>query len=47
MSANPISLAIAVVLAGLGVLGIVLGRFIAPGAVLMALAVIVLENLGL
>jgi regulator of protease activity HflC (stomatin/prohibitin superfamily) len=45
MSPNPISLAIAVVLGGLGVLAIMLGRLIVPGAVLIILAVIVLAAL--
>ena len=45
MNANPISLAIAVVLAGFGVLAIALGRLILPGGVLIALAVVVLASL--
>ena len=45
MSPNPISLAIAVVLAGLGVLGIAFGRLIVPGVLLIALAVVVLASL--
>jgi regulator of protease activity HflC (stomatin/prohibitin superfamily) len=45
MSPNPISLAIAVVLAGLGVIAIGLGRLIVPGAVLIGLAAIVLAAL--
>ncbi len=44
MSANPISLAIIVVLAGLGALAISVGRIV-PGAVLIALAVIVFAAL--
>jgi regulator of protease activity HflC (stomatin/prohibitin superfamily) len=45
MSPNPISLAIAVVLAGLGVLAIAFGRLIVPGVLLIALAVVVLASL--
>jgi regulator of protease activity HflC (stomatin/prohibitin superfamily) len=45
MSPNPISLAITVVLAGLGVLAIMFGRLVVPGAVLIGLAVIVLAAL--
>jgi regulator of protease activity HflC (stomatin/prohibitin superfamily) len=45
MSPNPISLAISVVLAGLGMLMIGLGRLVLPGAVLIVLAVIVLAAL--
>jgi regulator of protease activity HflC (stomatin/prohibitin superfamily) len=45
MSFNPISLAIAVVLAGLGVLAIGVGRLIVPGGLLIVLAVIVLAAL--
>jgi regulator of protease activity HflC (stomatin/prohibitin superfamily) len=45
MSPNPISLAIAVVLGGLGVLAIALGRLVLPGALLIALAVVVLATL--
>jgi regulator of protease activity HflC (stomatin/prohibitin superfamily) len=45
MSANPISLALALVFAGIGALAIVLGRFIVPGALLIALAVIILVSL--
>jgi regulator of protease activity HflC (stomatin/prohibitin superfamily) len=45
MSFNPISLAIAVALAALGVLLIGLGRLIVPGALLIVLAVIVLAAL--
>lgn len=45
MSPNPISLAIAVVLGGLAFIAIALGRAIAPGAVLIALAVVVLVSL--
>ena len=44
MNPNPISLAIAVVLAGSGVLAIALGRLILPGGVLIALAVVVLAS---
>jgi regulator of protease activity HflC (stomatin/prohibitin superfamily) len=44
VSANPISLAIVVVLAGLGALAISVGRIV-PGAVLIALAVIVFAAL--
>jgi regulator of protease activity HflC (stomatin/prohibitin superfamily) len=44
MSPNPISLAIAVVLGGLGVLAIALGRLVLPGALLIALAVVVLAT---
>jgi len=40
MSPNPISLAIAAVLGGLGFVSIALGRALAPGAVLIALAVL-------
>src|SRR5215470_15930136 len=45
MSPNPISSAIAAVLAGLGALAILSARFLIPGAVLIALAVIVLVAL--
>src|SRR5262249_3136973 len=45
MSPNPISLAVAVVLAGLGVLSIMLGRLIVPGGLLIALAIVVLAAL--
>jgi len=45
MSFNPISLAIAVVLAGLGVLAIGLGRLVVLGALLIVLAVFVLAAL--
>src|SRR5438046_7444817 len=45
MSPNPISLAIVVVLAGLGALLIVLARLVVPGAMLIVLAVIVLAAL--
>ena len=45
MSPNPISLAIVVVLAGLGVLMIGLARLVLPGALLILLAVIVLAAL--
>jgi regulator of protease activity HflC (stomatin/prohibitin superfamily) len=45
MSPNPISLAIAIVLAGFGALAIALGRMLVPGAVLIALAVVVLASL--
>ncbi len=45
MSFNPISLAIAVVLAGLGVLVIGLGRLVVPGVLLIVLAVTVLAAL--
>ena len=45
MSPNPISLAIVVVLAGLGVLMIGLARLVLPGALLIILAVIVLAAL--
>ena len=45
MSPNPISLAIVVVLAGLGVLAIGLARLVLPGALLILLAVIVLAAL--
>jgi regulator of protease activity HflC (stomatin/prohibitin superfamily) len=45
MSPNPISLAIVVVLAGLGVLAIALARLVVPGALLIVLAVIVLAAL--
>ena len=45
MSPNPISLAVAVVLAGLGVLLIGLARLVVPGALLIALAVVVLAAL--
>ena len=45
MSPNPISLAIVVVLAGLGVLAIALARLVVPGALLIVLALIVLAAL--
>jgi regulator of protease activity HflC (stomatin/prohibitin superfamily) len=45
MSPNPISLAIVVVLAGLGVLAIGIARLVVPGALLIVLAVIVLAAL--
>src|SRR5215471_16171831 len=45
MSPNPISSAIAAVLAGLGALAILSARLLVPGAVLIALAVIVLVAL--
>jgi regulator of protease activity HflC (stomatin/prohibitin superfamily) len=45
MSPNPISSAIAAVLAGLGALAILSARLLIPGAVLVALAVIVLVAL--
>jgi len=45
MSFNPISLAVAVVLAGIGVLAIGLGRLVVPGALLIVSAVIVLAAL--
>jgi regulator of protease activity HflC (stomatin/prohibitin superfamily) len=45
MSPNPISSAIAAVLAGLGALAILSARLLVPGAVLVALAVIVLVSL--
>jgi regulator of protease activity HflC (stomatin/prohibitin superfamily) len=45
MSFNPISLAVAVVLAGLGILAIGLGRLVVPGVLLIVLAVIVLAAL--
>jgi regulator of protease activity HflC (stomatin/prohibitin superfamily) len=45
MSPNPISLAIAVVLGGLAFISIAVGHAIAPGAVLIALAVAVLVSL--
>jgi regulator of protease activity HflC (stomatin/prohibitin superfamily) len=45
MSPNPISLAITVVLTGLGILAIMFGRLVVPGAVLIGLAVIVLAAL--
>jgi hypothetical protein len=45
MSPNPISLAIVVVLAGLGVLAIGLARLVLPGALLILLAVVVLVAL--
>ncbi len=44
MTANPITLAIVVVLAGLGILAILAG-WIVPGAVLLALAVVVYSSL--
>ena len=44
MTPNPISLAIAVILAGLGVL-VILGGYVAPGAVLIALALVILAAL--
>ena len=47
MSPNPISLAIVVVLAGLGVLAIALARLVVPGALLIVLALIVLAALKL
>ena len=47
MSPNPISLAIVVVLAGLGVLAIALARRVVPGALLIVLALIVLAALKL
>jgi regulator of protease activity HflC (stomatin/prohibitin superfamily) len=45
MSPNPISLAIATVFGGLGFIAIALGRAIAPGVILIALAVVVLVAL--
>jgi hypothetical protein len=45
MSPNPISLAIVVVLAGLGVLAIGIARLALPGALLILLAVVVLAAL--
>jgi len=45
MSPNPISLAIVVVLAGLGVLAIALAHLVVPGALLIVLALIVLAAL--
>jgi regulator of protease activity HflC (stomatin/prohibitin superfamily) len=47
MSPNPISLAIAAVLGGLGFVAIALSRALAPGAVPIALAVLVLVSLKL
>jgi regulator of protease activity HflC (stomatin/prohibitin superfamily) len=45
MGANPISLAVAVVLGGLAFLAIAVGRAIAPGAILIVLAVLALASL--
>jgi regulator of protease activity HflC (stomatin/prohibitin superfamily) len=45
MSPNPISLAIVVVLGGLGVLAIALARLVVPGALLIVLALILLAAL--
>jgi regulator of protease activity HflC (stomatin/prohibitin superfamily) len=45
MGANPISLAVAVVLGGLAFVAIAVGRAIAPGAILIVLAVLALASL--
>jgi regulator of protease activity HflC (stomatin/prohibitin superfamily) len=45
MTPNPISLAIALVLVGIGALVVALGRLIVPGALLIGLAVVVLASL--